>query len=388
MKGAPATRRAYLDRTVGRLLPARATLANDYAAASGQRNAGLRRVRGGLLDARSAHAVDDARGLARRGARPRAGRGASSCLRRRSPRTPASSASLSATLGYEGEPPTAVELEARLELDLERGVTGAGPHLHDVRIEAGDRDLRSFGSQGEQRMAVLALVLAEADALRRAARRRHRSSCSTTCSPSSTATVALLSGTMLELGSQTVVTATAAAALPVEPAQALSVTPGSGAVMERLGDEVERELARGGSRDAIPLAALTAAWPEIVGDAIASHAWPLRVARDGTLHVATASSTWANELALLADEILERLRDRLGTEAPAKLRFAVGPMPEPAELDEAATASRSRPSTTCRPRCAAEAAAAASAIDDPELRELVARAARASLLQGPVRPPF
>jgi DNA replication and repair protein RecF len=45
VKGGPATRRAYLDRTVGRLLPARAALANDYAAAVGQRNAGLRRVR-------------------------------------------------------------------------------------------------------------------------------------------------------------------------------------------------------------------------------------------------------------------------------------------------------------------------------------------------------
>ena len=58
------------------------------------------------------------------------------------------------------------ELEARLEADLDRGVTGAGPHLHDVRIEAGGRDLRVFGSQGEQRVAVLSLVMAEADALR------------------------------------------------------------------------------------------------------------------------------------------------------------------------------------------------------------------------------
>ena len=31
--------------------------------------------------------------------------------------------------------------------------TGLGPHLDDVRIAAGDRDLRSFGSQGEQRLA-------------------------------------------------------------------------------------------------------------------------------------------------------------------------------------------------------------------------------------------
>jgi len=70
-----------------------------------------------------------------------------------------------ATVGYEerGLPPE--ELQARLERDLERGSTGVGPHLRDVEIRAGDRDLRSFGSQGEQRTAVLALLLAEAAVL-------------------------------------------------------------------------------------------------------------------------------------------------------------------------------------------------------------------------------
>ncbi|MBA2536293.1 MAG: DNA replication and repair protein RecF, partial [Actinobacteria bacterium] len=41
--------------------------------------------------------------------------------------------------------------------------TGLGPHLRDIEVAAGDRDLRRFGSQGEQRTAVLALVLAEGD---------------------------------------------------------------------------------------------------------------------------------------------------------------------------------------------------------------------------------
>src|SRR5581483_1044340 len=38
-----------------------------------------------------------------------------------------------------------------------------GPHLDDILVAAAGRDLRSFGSQGEQRLAVLALLLAEAD---------------------------------------------------------------------------------------------------------------------------------------------------------------------------------------------------------------------------------
>jgi len=151
--------------------------------------------------------------------------------------------------------------------------------------------------------------------------------------------------------------------------------------MERLGEGVERELARGGSRDAIPLAAVTAAWPEAVGDAVSRKAWPLRLGRDGTLYVAAASATWANELSLLQDEILAALRARLDVETPSAIRFAVGPIPEPERplelADEAAPGTLDVP-----PEVEREAAAAAAEIDDPELRELVARAARASLLRG------
>jgi hypothetical protein len=152
--------------------------------------------------------------------------------------------------------------------------------------------------------------------------------------------------------------------------------------MERIGHEVERELARGGSRDAIPLAALTTAWPSVVGDAVARHAWPLRIAKDGTLHVATASATWAQELGFLSDEILERLRDHLGPDAPTKVRCAVGPIPEVARsVDEGLPAAF--PTVDDMPaEVRSAAASAASAISDPELREVVARAARASLLRA------
>jgi hypothetical protein len=148
--------------------------------------------------------------------------------------------------------------------------------------------------------------------------------------------------------------------------------------VDRVGDEVAKELARTGSRDAIPLAAVTAVWPGVVGAAVARRAWPLRMARDGTLHVATESATWANELTLLGDEIDERLKAALGAEAPTSLRFAVGPVPEPPTASEQASAGPVEVS----PETASEADAAASAIDDPELRELVARAARASLVRA------
>ena len=147
--------------------------------------------------------------------------------------------------------------------------------------------------------------------------------------------------------------------------------------MERIGREVERELTRGGSRQAVPLVTLTDAWPEIVGDAIARQAWPLRISRDGTLHVATASATWANELAFHADEIVARLQERLGPDAPNGMRCAAGPIPEsaaPNPPEQVVEVPLRVPDDV-----AAEADSVAAAIDDPELREMVARAARVSL---------
>jgi DNA replication and repair protein RecF len=72
---------------------------------------------------------------------------------------------MEALLTYDGPGLTVEELEGRLSRDLERAVTGAGPHLRDASITAAGRELRGFGSQGEQRTAVLALVLAEAELL-------------------------------------------------------------------------------------------------------------------------------------------------------------------------------------------------------------------------------
>ena len=48
VKGGPAARRAYFDRAVGRLSPARAGLSAEYGAVVAQRNASLRRVASGF----------------------------------------------------------------------------------------------------------------------------------------------------------------------------------------------------------------------------------------------------------------------------------------------------------------------------------------------------
>jgi DNA replication and repair protein RecF len=224
VKGAPAVRRAYLDRSLGRLFPARAALPVEYAAAVGQRNAALRRLSGGASSREALTPWTEAV-VALGEALVEARIEAVELLAPTFTDLAGRLGLADARLAYDGEPPTLAEYEERLARDLERGLTGAGPHLHELRLQAGDRDLRSFGSQGEQRLAVLALVLAEADALARRA-------------PGPP--LVLLDDVLSELdgdrrlalaalvseGGQTIVTATAAAALPVEPAQSLVVAPG------------------------------------------------------------------------------------------------------------------------------------------------------------------
>ena len=63
----------------------------------------------------------------------------------------------------------AAELAERIESDLERGFTGHGPHRDDLLLSRSGRDLRTYGSQGQQRIGLLALLLAEREVL--AARR-------------------------------------------------------------------------------------------------------------------------------------------------------------------------------------------------------------------------
>jgi hypothetical protein len=153
-------------------------------------------------------------------------------------------------------------------------------------------------------------------------------------------------------------------------------------VIERLAAEVRRELGRFAPIEGDG-AAVARVWPRAVGETIARNAWPARLAGDGTLHVATVSATWAFELARLADTILEQLRADLAERTPRALRFAPGPVPDP---PAPAAGGAPAPVLETTPEQRAEAAAIAAGIEDEELRELVARAAAASLAKGPPEP--
>ena len=224
VKGGPAARRAYFDRALGRLYPARATLPLEYGSAVGQRNAALRRTAAGassrdaitpwtLQVAELGHALTAARSdvvqLLAAAFAERAGE----------------LGLPSAVLDYDPDPPTVAALEQRLDRDLERGTTGLGPHLHDVTLVSAGRDLRTYGSQGEQRLAVLSLLLAEAELLTRRRGLPPLLLLDDVLSELDAGRRRILSDRIGAVG-QTVVTATGAEALPLAPAQVLAVTPG------------------------------------------------------------------------------------------------------------------------------------------------------------------
>jgi predicted nucleic acid-binding Zn ribbon protein len=75
------------------------------------------------------------------------------------------------------------------------------------------------------------------------------------------------------------------------------------------------------------LASVQRAWVGAVGEAVAREATPVGE-RDGVITVACRSSTWAQELDLLGDQILARIRAELPSDSGLeRLRFSVSAEP-------------------------------------------------------------
>ena len=177
VKGAPSGRRAHLDQVVAALWPSRAETRSFYSRALQQRNALVARIRAGAAGPAALDAWDAE--LARHGIRLMADRTeAVDALRplfadlagrlglpgaaelRYRPRSPAAD--------VEG---LAAELAERRAADLQRGFTAHGPHRDELQLLLDGAPLRAYGSQGQQRAALLALLFAERSLL---AERRDR----------------------------------------------------------------------------------------------------------------------------------------------------------------------------------------------------------------------
>ncbi|MEA2331110.1 MAG: replication and repair protein RecF [Thermoleophilaceae bacterium] len=167
VKGAPAARRAHLDQVVAALWPARAGTRAAYSRALAQRNALVARIRAGASDAVALDAWDMQlahHGVALMEQRSEAVEGL---------RQPF--ADLAAQLGLPGPAEVryrprsaatdaeglAAELGERRAADLERGFTAHGPHRDELGLVLDGSALRAYGSQGQQRTALLALLFAE-----------------------------------------------------------------------------------------------------------------------------------------------------------------------------------------------------------------------------------
>ena len=66
-----------------------------------------------------------------------------------------------------------------------------------------------------------------------------------------------------------------------------------------------------GLEPATPLATVQRVWPQVVGDLIAGEARPVRE-RGGVVTVSCASAVWAQELDLMAGDLVERLNAAAG----------------------------------------------------------------------------
>jgi DNA replication and repair protein RecF len=171
IKGPPALRRGHVDQLVAALWPSRVQTRRAYGQALAQRNALIGRIRSGassrasLLswDAQLAgHAVqlmeDRSQAVAAVADR---------CRR------------IGAELGLEAELAVAyrrrsqattpeefaAELGERCDQDVERGFCTHGPHRDELTTRLAERELRAYGSQGQQRVSLLALLLAEREAI-------------------------------------------------------------------------------------------------------------------------------------------------------------------------------------------------------------------------------
>lgn len=172
--GAPVARRRYLDILLALTSPPYLAALQRYRGALARRNAALRdAARIGRADARVTvwdaplaesggvlwqHRRDWVAAVAERYRELCAGIGEAGV----------STLRYASALDAGGEPAAAIAaaLEAKLSLDVRRGMTQAGPHRDDLVLSLDGRDLRTFGSAGQHRSAAIALRMLEWETLR------------------------------------------------------------------------------------------------------------------------------------------------------------------------------------------------------------------------------
>jgi DNA replication and repair protein RecF len=169
VKGPPAERRAHLDGFLAARWPARGELRKRFGQALAQRNAMISRVAAGYGPPEGLDVWDA--GVAAAAAPLIAAR--QEAVEELAPAFAAALTELGLDAGAVAYAPRAegdaaairAGLRERREADLKLGRSSWGPHLDEVKLTASGRALRRYGSQGQQRAALLALLFAEREAL-------------------------------------------------------------------------------------------------------------------------------------------------------------------------------------------------------------------------------
>ncbi len=171
VKGPPAQRRAHIDGFIAARWPTRVELRQRFGQALAQRNAMLSRVAAGHVGADSLETWDHTLADA---AMPLIEARADAAADLAGPfATAAADLGLGGNVVLEYRPRAdvqdAAELRAglaeRRDADLRLGRTSWGPQLDEITLQRDGRALRRYGSQGEQRTALLALLFAERESL-------------------------------------------------------------------------------------------------------------------------------------------------------------------------------------------------------------------------------
>ncbi len=170
VKGPPAERRAHLDRFAAVRWPSRSGLRQRFGQALAQRNALLARAAASGSAGTDLDSWDAT--LAKAAAPLIASR--AEAVAELAPHFAESATELGleapASIDYAPRAEGGIEelragLSERREADLRLGRSSWGPHLDEVRICLHGRALRRYGSQGQQRLALLALLFAERESL-------------------------------------------------------------------------------------------------------------------------------------------------------------------------------------------------------------------------------
>lgn len=170
--GGPSARRRYLDVVLSVSEPAYLSRLTELKTALKQRNAALRRGRADearAFDGPFAHAAQHVTATRRRWVERWHERFGELCRmlgeKSTAEMTYRAADRADTTDRADSADGLCRRLAETLDRDLRHGATTVGPHRDDLRLSLGGRDLRTYGSAGQQRTAAIALRVLEAETL-------------------------------------------------------------------------------------------------------------------------------------------------------------------------------------------------------------------------------